>query len=467
MSGESRVVRRIFLSVAVIAMTASLVGVASANSMFLGPATDGTTTRTSDGALIVNARDGASANTYSYTPEEDGTWKAKIENFGLRSIAIAVYEGVQNNRVNLLFQKLDLVALGAYPSGTVYTDPVAMSAGCSYKIVPKDPSGPRGSYAIISDEYVGEYEFVYIDPTERVYFGVNMETVGSNVYVLSYVYEYGPVLLYRSADGGNSWGAPVDPFGTSFRYMEPGMCAYRDGTSDTVLVASGGGMVAKSVDGGLTFSRLTNLPGYYWRFMAIGTNASWFGAEPDDDIYVVGSTSYSYGNLAITKSRDGGLTWTWPVIIDATGSFPQIVSDGSSLYVVYTSPISYDGTLYASKSSDWGRTWTIGKLLVEERDITMNVRAYSFQYIDAQKALLTIRDQAITGPPDNYGAYGYFDFATMTFVELARLPQGEWVIHEGLAGSLEPDGTLMLAWSMYTTGTNSQLMFVRLSGAVL
>jgi len=78
-----------------------------------------------------------------------------------------------------------------------------------------------------------------------------------------------------------------------------------------------------------------------------------------------------------------------------------------------------------------------------------------------------MRDQATTGPADNFGAYGYFDFATMTYVEVARLPQADWMIHEGLAGKLLTDGTLMLAWSKYTAGINSQLMFARLSGVVL
>ena len=459
--------KRIVPLIAALVLTVSFVGVVSAHSVLFGSTAGETMTYAGDSPVRVNAGAGVSKTTYYYAPETDITWKAQIENHGLRSIAVAVYDVTQKNQVNLLFQKLDLVALGAYPSGTVHTDPVAMLAGCTYKIVPKDPDGAKGSYALVSNELVPKIEITYVDPTERVYFGVNMGSVGSNVYVLSYLYEYGPVLLYKSADRGTTWGAPVDPFGVSFRYMEPGMCVYKDGASDTVLVASGGGMVAKSTDGGSTFSRLADLPGYYWRFMAIGTNASWFGTAPDPDIYVVGSTSYSYGNLAITKSNDGGRTWTMPVIIDATGSCPQIVSDGSNLFVVYTSPIAYDGTLYVSKSSDWGQTWTTGKLLVAKGPNTWNVRAYSFQYLDGQKALLTMRDQATTGPADNFGAYGYFDFATMTYVEVARLPQADWMIHEGLAGKLLPDGTLLLAWSKYTAGINSQLMFARLSGVVL
>lgn len=467
MAVGSGINKRLVPLIAAIVLALSFVGVASAHSMLVESTADEKMTYAGDSPVRVNAGAGVSATTYYYTPVTDVTWKAQIENHGLRSIAVAVYDVTQKNQVNLLFQKLDLVALGAYPSGTVHTDSVVMAAGSAYKIVPKDPDGAKGSYALVSNELVPRIEITYVDPTERVYFGVNMGSVGSNVYVLSYLYEYGPVLLYKSADSGTTWGAPVDPFGTSFRYMEPGMCVYNDGASDNVLVASGGGMVAKSTDGGSTFSRLTDLPGYYWRFMSIGTNASWLGTAPDLDIYVVGSTSYSYGNLAITKSHDGGQTWTWPVIIDATGSCPQIVSDGSNLYVVYTSPIAYDGTLYVSKSSDWGQTWTTGNLLVAKGPNTWNLRAYSFQYLDGQKALLTIRAQATTGPADNFGAYGYFDFATMTYVEIARLPQVDWMIHEGLAGKLLPDGTLMLAWSKFTSGINSQLMFARLPGAVL
>jgi len=466
MVGGFGIKKRFVPLIAVIVLVVSCVGVASAHSILATSTPDEAITYASDSPVRVNAGAGVAATTYYYTPQTDITWKALIENHGLRSIAVAVYDVTQKSPVNILFQKLDLVSLGACPLGVVYSDPVAMSAGCTYKIVPKDPDGAKGTYAMVSNEIISGVEITYVDSTEQVYFGVSLGSLGSNVYVLSYLYEFGPVLLYKSADDGRTWEAPVDPFGIGFRYMEPGMCVYKDGASDIVLVASGGGMVAKSVDGGSTFSRLADLPGYQWRFMAIGTNASWFGTAPDSDIYVVGSTTYSYGDLAITKSHDGGLSWSSPVVIDATGSWPQIVSDGSNLYVVYTSPIVYDGTLFVSKSSDWGNTWTTGKVLVAERPSTWNIRAYSFQYLDGQKALLTIRDQSIAGPADNYGAYGYFDFATMTYAEIARLPQADWMVHEGLAGKLLPDGTLVLAWSEYTTGIKSQLMFARLPGVV-
>jgi len=299
---------------------------------------------------------------------------------------------------------------------------------------------------------------VFIDSTERVYFGVDLEVLGSNMYVLTWQYDYGPVCLYKSADAGATWSSPVDVFGYSINYADPGMCAYKDGDRDVILVASGPRYVAKSVDGGQTFNRLGNLPGY-WRFMTIGTRASWFGVTPDSDIFVVGSTQYSYGDLAITKSADGGLTWSAPVIIDSSGACPEMISDGANLDVAYTSPIPYDGALYVSKSSDWGATWSAGQILVQERSITWNVRPYSFQYIDDQKALLTIRDQATSGPADNYGAYGYFDFETMTFKETARVDQTTWIVHEGFAGKRMPDGSLAVAWIKWTSGISSQLMF--------
>ena len=299
---------------------------------------------------------------------------------------------------------------------------------------------------------------VFIDSIERVYFGVDLEVLGSNMYVLTWQYDYGPVFLYRSADRGATWSSPVNVFGYSITYADPGMCAYRDGDRDVILVASGPGYVAKSVDGGQTFSRLGNLPGY-WRFMSIGTRASWFGGTSDSEIFVVGSTQYSYGNLAFTKSGDGGLTWSAPAIIDPSGACPEMTSDGANLFVAYISPLPYDGALYVSKSSDWGVTWSARQILVQERPLTWNIRPYSFQYIDGQKALLTIRDQATTGPADNYGAYGYFDFATMTFQETARVDQTTWIVHEGFAGKLMPDGRLAIAWIKWTSGISSQLMF--------
>ena len=130
--------------------------------------------------------------------------------------------------------------------------------------------------------------------------------------------------------------------------------------------------------------------------MGVGTNASWLGVPPDDDIYVVGSMSYdTYGNLAITKSSDGGNSWSQPLTFARSGSCPEIVSDGESLYVVYTSPQPFEGALYIKKSSDWGQTWSEEKLLVAPQTTTKSIRAFSMQYIDSSRAFLTIREQAI------------------------------------------------------------------------
>jgi hypothetical protein len=423
--------------------------------------------------IKVNGGKCVSATTYYYTAGSNGTWKARIENHGLKSIELVVYVMTPKHE-QLLFQRFDFASLGAYPTGTVWSNSVEMSRGMTYKIILKHAEGAKRTYALIYSEGPvppptppTPENPTYIDPVERVYFGVDLGVLGNNRYVLSYEYDYGPVWLYRSNDAGATWLPGMNVFQTNFQYMEPGMCVYRDGTADTILVACGGGLVAKSTNGGATFSRLTDLPGGYWRFMAVGTNASWFGTAPDSDIYVVGSTTYSYGDLSITRSNDGGITWSSPVVISSTGSWPEMVSDGKSLYVAYTSPLVYDGALFVKKSSDWGATWSDEVQLVAKGPLTGNIRAYSFQFIDSQKALLTFRDGATTVAADNFGAYGYFDFATFSLTSVVKLDQAAWMVDEGLAGHMFPDGSFALAWSEYTSGISSLLMYTLLSDSGL
>ena len=468
MSTNNEVARRTVMLLAVIGVVLSMVIVSFSFVSNESSAKHQWTT-----PIVVKGWNPFSATTYYYIAESNGTWKACIENHGLKSLELVVFV-MTTKHEQLLFQKFDFASLGAYPTGTVWSNSVEMSKGMTYKIVLKHMEGAKSTHALIYKEgptppptpHPPENS-TYIDPVERIYFGVDLGVLGNNRYVLSYEYDYGPVWLYRSNDAGATWLPGVNVFQTNFQYMEPGMCVYRDGTADTILVACGGGWVAKSTDGGATFSRLTNLPGSYWRFMAIGTNASWFGTAPDSDIYVVGSTTYSYGDLSITKSHDGGITWSSLVIISPTGSWPEMVSDGKSLYVAYTSPLVYDGALFVKKSSDWGATWSDEVQLVAKGPLTWNIRAYSFQFIDSQKALLTFRDQATTGAADNFGAYEYFDFATVSLTSVVKLDQAVWMVHEGLASHMLPDGSLALAWSEYTSGVSSVLMYVSLSDSGL
>ena len=413
--------------------------------------------------MRIDRGDRQGENTYYFTPTADGTWSAVIENHGLRAIRVVVFEetGLLDRRV--LSQRIDFAKYGAYPMGTAVSEPVDVLQGHTYKIVPRNAVGPKGGYALLYDDHATPTPAwpVMIDTAERVYSGVDLGVLGSSFYVLSYEYDHGPVWLYRSLDAGATWSAPIQVFGTDLRYMEPGMCVYRDGDADIIIVASGQGQIKKSSDGGTTWTWLTSLPGYYWRFMGVGTNASWLGVPPDDDIYVVGSTSYdTYGNLAITKSSDGGNSWSQPLTFARTGSCPEIVSDGESLYVVYTSPQPFEGALYIKKSSDWGQTWSEEKLLVAPQTTTKSIRAFSMQYIDSSRAFLTIREQAIGDQVlGGYGAYGFLDFASLTFQETNRLAGPEWSVYEGFAGHLIPDGSVALAWLKFTQVTMSHLMF--------
>ena len=245
---------------------------------------------------------------------------------------------------------------------------------------------------------------------ELVYFDSDIAMLrGNDIYAISWTYDTGPVLLFRSDDAGKSWSVK-DVFGYDIFRGEPGMCAYQAGSADEVLVATCGSLY-KSADGGDSFSYLSNLPlssgALWWRFMEIGTNASWFGGHADSDVYMVGSQAVGIpwmdGTYAVsfTKSHDGGLSWSEPVVIcslDRVTKLPEMICDGERLYVFYTSGESYDeySDLYVRSSDDWGATWSEEKTLIPSRG-SQWVCAYSLQHIDDDKALITVADLVLVG----------------------------------------------------------------------
>jgi len=96
---------------------------------------------------------GASRPISSYfVPDSNGIWQAEIQNDGLRSMVLEVYNqsrgGTKILHQNILFSKFD-----AYPSGVVKSETCDMSMGSTYEIVSKGFGGPRGSSAIITSEF--------------------------------------------------------------------------------------------------------------------------------------------------------------------------------------------------------------------------------------------------------------------------------------------------------------------------
>jgi hypothetical protein len=298
------------------------------------------------------------------------------------------------------------------------------------------------------------------------------------MYALSYVYDYyspGPVYLFRSSDGGLTWSATIafDEF-----RAEPSMCVYANGSNDEVLLVSAGNLY-KSEDNGQNFYSLSALPlpieANWWRFMGIGTNASWFGSSQDSDVYVAGGIAVGIPweggayHLAFVKSRDGGSTWSDPVIIGG-GSFcyryPKLVSDGSSIYVVYSknnsSAPNYLGSdLYAKSSSDWGMSWSAEKKLFSRGPVSDMLWTSSVQYLDGDKAFMTICDSGEIGTPDRdpAGRYGYFHYSDMSFEQIGYVNGPTWNLWGAFAGRLKADNTLCVVWNNLTSDMTTDIKY--------
>lgn len=289
-----------------------------------------------------------------------------------------------------------------------------------------------------------------VAPPTTLWYTIELEEGLDSIYVLSFIYSYGtggPPYLFKSVDQGSTWSASV----LGGLSGEPGMCVYQDGGNDVVLVASGS-EVAKSTDGGSSWANLGGLPGYCWRFMAIGTNSSWLGTVPDDDIYVVGSMAGDGYDIGFTKSTDGGMTWSAPVQLTSNSYYyntmAKITSDGTKLYVVYEIAGNENGvaTLVTRSSDNWGLDWSAEKVLVANTGSSYMLRPYSFQNLDGERALLTYVDEPISYDIAlTTGNYGYYDFATESYVPVGLVSGLEWMVHEGFAG-LVSGSNFTVAW---------------------
>ncbi len=136
----------------------------------------------------------------------------------------------------------------------------------------------------------------------------------------------GSSLLYRSSDNGDNWTLSNTGFGltNSFAFFVEGTTVYTTGLAG----------VAKSTDGGLTWTTLSS--GY-------------LGYEGGLDIWKDGANILTGTSLGKHRSTDDGATWNAPItgITGAVGSFAQM-----------------DSTLFAAssfgvyKSTDHGANWS-------------------------------------------------------------------------------------------------------------
>lgn len=304
-------------------------------------------------------------------------------------------------------------------------------------------------------------EPICLTDTIQVYFDSDISIGSNNAYIVSWAYDSGPVYLFRSADGGTTWSSK-NVFGSGVFRGEPGMCTYSDGVNDVVLLATTGN-VFKSEDNGDTFDELSTLAlsdgALWWRFMEVYTNGSWFGRATDENIYIVGSQAFGIpwegGKYVVSfcKSSDGGESWTAPVVIcelDRNSNLPEMVCDGESLFVFYTSSYLDYTDLYVRRSDDWGATWSAQQMLVPHRGSGW-VCPHSVQDLHNGRALLAMGDYV--SPEDksegmaSYGRYGYFHYSNQTFQEICNVSGEDWDVAGGFSAAINWHDELMLAWA--------------------
>ena len=294
------------------------------------------------------------------------------------------------------------------------------------------------------------------------YQNVDIEIGKRHVYIMTWEYYTGPVVMLQRSDcWGKEWSAPTDVFGEGVWNAFPAMCCYANGSHDELIIAAGEDYMVRSNDEGESFSKLASLPlpdgCQDWRYMAVGTNASWFGGPADPDIYVLGAVyvgEYWTGihRLAFTKSTDWGNTWSEPVFLcpdeEKPTNYPEVVSDGSRLYVAYTKiNVSLQGSEIVLKhSDDWGATWSEEVPIPLPRPVGIGVTG--FQYIDEDRAIMTV----FTNHPDDTtqctGKIGYFHFSNLTYQVLCEVTGPEWCMAAGtFEGELAMNGVYHVAWA--------------------
>jgi len=156
--------------------------------------------------------------------------------------------------------------------------------------------------------------------------------------------------VFKSVDDGQTWIETNFP-ARADEALHPAQLAVAD---DGTLVASAGTALARSGDGGETWTNLDGLPvGFEIASLEVSPNFA------EDGIVAVGS---NYRNNQILRSADRGETWE--TVFDAAPLDIRYASDVSAL--AFSPDFSSDGTLFAwlqegglLRSTDGGLNWEL------------------------------------------------------------------------------------------------------------
>jgi len=93
-----------------------------------------------------------SAVSWIYSPSASGHWTASIENFGLKSVMLDVYDVTGGGFAKVYSGSVSMVLKGKTSSGVFLSNPVSMLAGHEYRII-ATPNGITGAHALVTDMF--------------------------------------------------------------------------------------------------------------------------------------------------------------------------------------------------------------------------------------------------------------------------------------------------------------------------
>ena len=134
-----------------------------------------------------------SAVTWEYVPANYGIWTGYIENNGLRSLVVDVYDITGGASEQISHEKIRFAVWDAYPTGTVMTRNVIVAAGHVYSIT-ATPNGPKGSSCTVDDMLRITPPWAQITIVSMIYLAVVVDGAASyspNGVIVSYDWSFG------------------------------------------------------------------------------------------------------------------------------------------------------------------------------------------------------------------------------------------------------------------------------------
>jgi hypothetical protein len=176
------------------------------------------------------------------------------------------------------------------------------------------------------------------------------------------------VWIVRSADGGKSWGKPVDVSNTPGESSAPDVKVAPDGTIHVIWLDTSAGADSPDVwatashDGGKTWDKaqdVSNTPGKSMTpSVAVG------GDNSVDVVWTDTSSGAASPDVFFARSTDGGKTWSKAVDVSNSPGISSecdvAVDEKGTIYVdwIDTSEGDKSPDVMVASSSDGGKTWS-------------------------------------------------------------------------------------------------------------